>query len=93
MYTLWEEVSVLSQEKGGVRNRGGRPRLGRELLSRERILGAALRVVDEEGMGALSMRRLGAELSLPVFLYGEVGGGRGPAFFRRGGTEELNPRS
>ena len=70
MYTLWEEVSVLSQEKGDVRNRGGRPRLGRELLSRERILGAALRVVDEEGMGALSMRRLGAELGVnPMSIY------------------------
>ena len=27
-------------------------------------------------------RRIGAELELPVFLYGETGGGRGPAFFR-----------
>jgi glutamate formiminotransferase len=26
--------------------------------------------------------RIGAELQLPVFLYGESGGGRGPAFFR-----------
>jgi glutamate formiminotransferase len=37
-------------------------------------------------------RRLGEELSLPVFLYGEVGGGRGPAFFRRGGPAELQRR-
>jgi glutamate formiminotransferase len=37
-------------------------------------------------------RRIGDELSLPVFLYGEVGGGRGPAFFRRGGPEELQRR-
>jgi glutamate formiminotransferase len=36
--------------------------------------------------------RVGAELELPVFLYGEVGGGRRPAFFRRGGTEELAHR-
>ncbi len=28
--------------------------------------------------------RIGAELALPVFLYGETGGGRGPAFFRHG---------
>lgn len=27
-------------------------------------------------------RRIGEELQLPVFLYGETGGGRGPAFFR-----------
>jgi glutamate formiminotransferase len=37
-------------------------------------------------------RRVGEELSLPVFLYGELGGGRGPAFFRRGGAEELQRR-
>jgi glutamate formiminotransferase len=37
-------------------------------------------------------RRVGEELSLPVFLYGELGGGRGPAFFRRGGPEELQRR-
>jgi len=37
-------------------------------------------------------RRLGEELALPVFLYGEVGGGRGPAFFRRGGVKELQRR-
>jgi glutamate formiminotransferase len=37
-------------------------------------------------------RRVGEELGLPVFLYGEVGGGRGPAYFRRGGTAELQRR-
>src|SRR5215218_10640833 len=75
MYTLFKEVRVLNQEKGGVRNRGGRPRVGRELLSRGRILGAALRVVDEEGMGALSMRRLGAELGVnPMSIYHHLPG-------------------
>jgi glutamate formiminotransferase len=29
-------------------------------------------------------RRIGQELGLPVFLYGELAPGRGPAFFRRG---------
>ena len=37
-------------------------------------------------------RRVGEELSLPVFLYGELAPGRGPAFFRRGGPEELQRR-
>jgi glutamate formiminotransferase len=37
-------------------------------------------------------RRIGTELELPVFLYGEVGAGRRPAFFRRGGLEELAHR-
>jgi glutamate formiminotransferase len=37
-------------------------------------------------------RRTGDELGLPVFLYAELGAGRGPAFFRRGGPRELQAR-
>jgi glutamate formiminotransferase / 5-formyltetrahydrofolate cyclo-ligase len=54
-----------------------------------------IRPADMDRAKAASLelaRRLGDELSLPVFLYGEVGGGRGPAFFRRGGPEELQRR-
>lgn len=36
--------------------------------------------------------RIGDELRVPVFLYGEVGDGRRPAFFRRGGLQELTRR-
>jgi glutamate formiminotransferase len=36
--------------------------------------------------------RVGEELELPVFLYGELAQGRGPAFFRQGGVEELARR-
>jgi glutamate formiminotransferase len=36
--------------------------------------------------------RVGEELGLPVFLYGELGGHRGPAFFRQGGPEALQRR-
>ena len=36
--------------------------------------------------------RVGEELELPVFLYGAVGGGRRPAFFRIGGPEALQQR-
>src|ERR671937_1863183 len=36
--------------------------------------------------------RVGRELELPVFLYGELASGRGPAFFRQGGAEELARR-
>jgi glutamate formiminotransferase len=37
-------------------------------------------------------RRIGDEIGLPVFLYGELAPGRGPAFFRRGGPDELQRR-
>jgi len=36
--------------------------------------------------------RVGGELGLPVFLYGELADGRGPAFFRAGGPEGLARR-
>jgi glutamate formiminotransferase len=36
--------------------------------------------------------RIGDELGLPVFRYGEIGEGRRPAFFRRGGFAELERR-
>lgn len=36
--------------------------------------------------------RVGEELGVPVFLYGAIGGGRRPAFFRRGGPSELQRR-
>jgi glutamate formiminotransferase len=49
---------------------------------RERAAGAALEVA----------RRVGEELALPVFLYADLAPGRGPAFFRRGGREELQRR-
>jgi glutamate formiminotransferase len=44
---------------------------------RERARASALVVAD----------RIGAELQLPVFLYGESGEGRGPAFFRHGDVQ------
>ena len=37
-------------------------------------------------------RRIGEELGLPAFLYGELAPGRGPAFFRKGGPDELQRR-
>ena len=42
--------------------------------------------------GAKLAERIGDELRLPVFLYGELAPGRGPAFFRRGGRKELQRR-
>jgi glutamate formiminotransferase len=49
---------------------------------RERARDCALRLAD----------RIGAELGLPVFLYGDSAPDRGPAFYRRGGPEELQRR-
>lgn len=48
----------------------GRPRAGEETLTRERIVSAALSLVDEGGMEALSMRRLAKELGVdPMAIY------------------------
>ena len=49
---------------------------------RERARDCALRLAD----------RVCAELGLPVFLYGDSAPERGPAFYRRGGPEELQRR-
>ncbi|MER6399760.1 TetR/AcrR family transcriptional regulator [Kitasatospora sp. NPDC001603] len=47
----------------------------RQPLSRERIVEAALRIVDTEGMDALSMRRVGQELDTgAASLYAHIGG-------------------
>ncbi len=50
--------------------RAGRPRAGKEPLTRERILEAALSLADGEGIEALSMRRLAKELGVdPMAIY------------------------
>ena len=57
------------------RRRAGRPRAGEEPLTRARILRAALGLVDGEGMGALSMRRLAGELGVdPMAIYHHLPG-------------------
>jgi glutamate formiminotransferase len=70
---------------------GAHPRIGAadvvpivavEPTDRERARDCALRLAA----------RIGAELGLPVFLYGESAAGRGPAFYRQGGPEELQRR-
>ncbi|MEV8377650.1 TetR/AcrR family transcriptional regulator C-terminal domain-containing protein [Kribbella sp. NPDC056861] len=48
----------------------GRPRAGEERLSRQTILEAALRIVDDEGIEAMTMRRLAATLGVnPMSIY------------------------
>jgi len=49
--------------------------------------------MDRARAAALELAgRIGDELQLPVFLYGALAPERGPAFFRRGGPEELQRR-
>ena len=73
------------------RHQGAHPRIGAadvvpvvpiEPGDMERARVVARRVAEQ----------IGEELGLPVFLYGELAPERGPAFFRRGGTEELERR-
>jgi glutamate formiminotransferase len=58
------------------------PVVALEPADRKRAKDCALRVGQ----------RIGEELELPVFLYGESAPGRGPAFFRRGGPTTLQGR-
>jgi AcrR family transcriptional regulator len=52
-----------------------RRRPGREQLTRDRIAAAAMRIVDAEGLDALSMRRLADDLGTgPASLYAHVSG-------------------
>jgi glutamate formiminotransferase len=73
------------------RHEGAHPRIGAadvvpvvplQPADMERAKRAALNLAE----------RIGAELSLPVFLYGELAPGRGPAFFRSEGLEGLRRR-
>ncbi len=48
----------------------GRPRAGAERLSRDAILAAALKLVDDEGVEAMTMRRLAGTLGVnPMSIY------------------------
>jgi len=73
------------------RHEGAHPRIGAadvvpvvpiDLGDMGRARSAARRVAE----------RIAVDLVLPVFVYGELAPGRGPAFFRRGGTDELARR-
>jgi glutamate formiminotransferase / 5-formyltetrahydrofolate cyclo-ligase len=73
------------------RHEGAHPRIG----AADVVPIVALTAEDAERARAVALRlaeRVGEELALPVFLYGEVGGARGPRFFRSGGTVELQRR-
>jgi glutamate formiminotransferase len=73
------------------RHEGAHPRIG----AADVVPIVRLRPDDRDRAQAAARRaaeRIGEELALPVFLYGELAPGRGPAFFRRGGPQELQRR-
>ena len=74
-----------------TRHAGAHPRIGATDVVP--IVPLRLDELDHAREVALVLaRRVGDEIGLPVFLYGEAGGGRGPAYFRRGGPGELQRR-
>jgi glutamate formiminotransferase len=73
------------------RHEGAHPRIGAADVAPF----VPIREADAERARAAALelaRRVGDEIGLPVFLYADLAPGRGPAFFRRGGPEELQRR-
>ena len=73
------------------RHEGAHPRVG----AADVVPMVPVRPADMERAkrAALALaERIGGELDLPVFLYGELAPGRGPAFFRADGLEGLRRR-
>jgi glutamate formiminotransferase len=73
------------------RHAGVHPRIG----AADVVPIVPIRPEDAQRARATAIRlggRVADELGLPVFLYADCGGGRGPAFFRRGGPDELQRR-
>ncbi len=83
---------AVARERIDLRSReGAHPRIG----AADVVPVVPIRPEDAERARAAGLqlaRRVGEELALPVFLYADLAPGRGPAFFRRGGPEELQRR-
>jgi glutamate formiminotransferase len=83
---------VVARERIDLRrHEGAHPRIG----AADVVPVVPLRPGDMQRARAAALelaRRIGDDLGLPVFVYGELAPGRGPAFFRQGGTEELARR-
>jgi glutamate formiminotransferase / 5-formyltetrahydrofolate cyclo-ligase len=74
-----------------TRHRGAHPRVG----AVDVVPLVALTPKDEPAADAAARvvaSRVAEELGLPVFLYGRLSDGRRPAFYRRGGLDELRRR-
>ncbi|MGW0038849.1 TetR/AcrR family transcriptional regulator [Gordonia sp. NPDC003376] len=62
-------------EPAPAKRRGRPPRGSRNALTRDRVLHAALAIVDAEGLDAITMRRVAKELDVdPMSLYNHVDG-------------------
>ncbi len=87
---LVDAIAVARDRIDLARHEGAHPRIG----AADVVPVVPLRPADMERAKAAALRlaeRVG-DLGMPVFLYAELAPGRGPAFFRRGGTEELATR-
>jgi glutamate formiminotransferase len=88
---LVEGISSARERIDLRRHEGAHPRIG----AADVVPVVPIRPEDRERAQDAARRlaaRVGEELALPVFLYGDLAPGRGPAFFRRGGPEELQRR-
>jgi glutamate formiminotransferase len=89
--TLLGGVDCARQRIDLGRHEGAHPRIGAaDVVPIVPLRREDMERAKETARGLAS--RVGDELGLPVFLYGELSPGRGPAFFRRGGPEELQRR-
>ncbi|HEV2903135.1 MAG TPA: glutamate formimidoyltransferase [Gaiellaceae bacterium] len=87
---LVDAIAVARDRIDLARHEGAHPRIG----AADVVPVVPLRPADMERAKAAALRlaERAGELGLPVFLYAELAPGRGPSFFRRGGTEELGAR-
>jgi glutamate formiminotransferase len=89
--SLLAGIAVARERIDLRRHEGAHPRVGAaDVVPLVPLVPDDLARAREAGLALAE--RVGRELGLPVFLYGELGGGRGPAFFRAGGTDELARR-
>jgi len=89
--SLLAGIAVACESIDLRRHHGVHPRVG----AADVVPLVPLRAEDMDrarAMALLLAARVGEDLGLPVFLYGEVGVDRRPAYFRRGGLEELARR-
>ena len=87
--TLLAGIACAREQIDLRRHDGAHPRIGAaDVVPIVPIKGDDLERAKETA-GELA-RRVGDELRLPVFLYGELAPGLGPAFFRRGGPRSCS---